>query len=358
MTLPHDIVLGNTILAWIIALGLTLSVLCGLFLFKHFGLRKFARFAEHTQTIWDDLIVAVLKKTNLYTYLSISLYAGVQALDLHPRLLQAGRVGFIVVLLAQGTIWASTAVEFILARNLERRAANDEGGTTALKALGVAFKVTLWSVFLLLALSAFGMNVTGLVAGLGIGGIAIALALQKILGDLFASLSIVLDRPFEVGDFIIVGSELGVVEQIGLKSTRIRSLSGEQLVISNNDLLSSRIQNFKRMRERRVLFSLGVTFQTEHQKLAAIPPMIRDIINAQDGVRFDRAHFQSIGDSALKFEVVYYLLDPDYNRYMDVQQAINLEIMARFEAAGIAFAYPTRTLFLEGPFTAPETPSR
>ena len=183
-------------------------------------------------------------------------------------------------------------------------------------------------------------------AGLGIGGVAIALATQSILGDLFASLSIVLDRPFVVGDFIVVGDLMGTVEHVGLKTTRVRSLSGEQLVFSNADLLGSRIRNFKRMAERRIVFAVGVTYQTPAAKLDQIAGVLREIATAAPGVRFDRAHLRSFDDSAITFEVVYYVLDPDYNRYMDTQQRINLAIFRQFEAEGIEFAYPTRTVFV------------
>ncbi|MGA9537034.1 MAG: mechanosensitive ion channel family protein, partial [Desulfobacterales bacterium] len=177
-------------------------------------------------------------------------------------------------------------------------------------------------------------------------GIAVALAVQNILSDLFASLSIVLDKPFVIDDFIIVDNYMGTVEHIGLKTTRLRSLSGEYLVFSNNDLLKSRIRNYTRMLERRVVFSIGVTYQTPLEKLKQVPATIRKIIESQEAVRFDRAHFQGYGDFALKFEVVYYVLNPDYNRYMDIQQSINLAIFESFEKEGIDFAYPTQQLYI------------
>ncbi|MGE3526922.1 MAG: mechanosensitive ion channel family protein, partial [Gemmatimonadales bacterium] len=183
-------------------------------------------------------------------------------------------------------------------------------------------------------------------AGLGVGGVAVALALQKILGDLFASLAIVLDKPFVLGDFIIVDDYLGSIENIGLKTTRVRSLSGEQLVFSNSDLLGSRIRNYGRMFERRVVFSIGVIYQTTKEQLQAIPGIIRTAIEAQDKTRFDRSHFQKYGDFSLDFETVYYVKSPDYNIYMDIQQAINLQIFEEFGKRGIEFAYPTQTLFV------------
>jgi small-conductance mechanosensitive channel len=202
-------------------------------------------------------------------------------------------------------------------------------------------------VVVLFALDNVGIKVTALVAGLGVGGIAIALAVQNILGDLFASLSIVLDKPFVVGDFVILGEFMGNVEHVGLKTTRVRSLSGEQIVFSNNDLLSSRLRNFGRLRERRALFTLGVTYQTPREKLQKIPGMIKQAIESIEKTRFDRSHFKSYGAFSLDFETVYYVLGADYALYMDIQQKINLQIHEMFENEGIEFAYPTQTVFVE-----------
>jgi small-conductance mechanosensitive channel len=184
------------------------------------------------------------------------------------------------------------------------------------------------------------------VAGLGIGGIAVALAMQNILGDLFASMAIVLDKPFRVGDFIIVNDQPGTVEKVGLKTTRVKSLWGEQLVFANAKLLNSDIKNYKRLQERRIAFGVGVTYETPLEKLRAIPGWLKAAVEAQPDVRFDRAHFKSYGDFSLDFEIVYYVLGPEFNLYMDRQQAINLAIFAKFAAEGVQFAYPTRTLYL------------
>jgi small-conductance mechanosensitive channel len=202
-------------------------------------------------------------------------------------------------------------------------------------------------VALLLALDNIpGIEVDALIASLGIGGIAVALAAQNILGDLFASLSIVLDQPFVIGDSITVGEYVGTVEHIGLKSTRVRSLTGEQLIFSNSDLLNSRIRNYGRMEERRVSFTLGVTCQTPYEKLVEIPGMIQEIIAAQPQTRFGRAHFKAYGDFSLNFEIVYCMLTSDYDVFMDIQQGINLEILRRFAEEGIELAYPTQTVFV------------
>ena len=191
-----------------------------------------------------------------------------------------------------------------------------------------------------------GIDVTALVAGLGIGGIAVALAAQNVLGDLFASLSIAFDKPFLVGDFLILDDYLGSVEHIGIKSTRLRSLSGEQIIMSNNDLLKSRVRNYGRMVERRVVLAHGVTYDTPIGRLEEIPDIVRSAIERQADTRFDRSHFARHGASSLDFESVYYVLSADYNRFMDIQQAINLEIHRRFSELGIEFAIPTQRLYL------------
>jgi small-conductance mechanosensitive channel len=242
--------------------------------------------------------------------------------------------------------WGSTLIEVGLQRYVKTKAQEDAAAATTLSVLGFIARVALWVMLTLLALSNLGFDITALVAGLGVGGIAVALAAQNILGDLFASLSIVFDKPFVIGDFIIVDDLSGTVERIGMKTTHLRSLGGELIVFSNADLLKTRIRNYKRMYERRVVFSLGVTYQTPADTLARVPDIVRDIITARSNTRFDRAHFKSYGDFALIIEAVYYVLDPDYNAYMDIQQAINLEIFRRFAREGVEFAYPTQTLYL------------
>jgi small-conductance mechanosensitive channel len=206
--------------------------------------------------------------------------------------------------------------------------------------------VAIWAMVLMLTLDNLGIDITALVAGLGIGGIAVALAVQNVLGDLFASLSITLDRPFVVGDFLIVGDFMGSVEYIGIKSTRLRSLGGEQIIISNSDLLSSRVRNYGRMLERRVVFVTSVTYETPIEKVEKIPVLIREIVEAQSNTRFDRCHFAKHAAASLDFETVYYVLTGDYNQYMDIQQAINLRLHRELMTLGIEFAYPTQKLYV------------
>ena len=199
---------------------------------------------------------------------------------------------------------------------------------------------------LLLILSNLGFDITTLIASLGIGGVAIALAVQSILSDLFNSLSIYVDKPFTVGDFIIVGDHMGTVQKIGLKTTRIQALQGEEIVISNSELTSSRVRNFKQMQKRRIVFAFGVTYDTSTEKVKKIPEMVKNAIDPLEKAEYDRAHFKNFGDSSLDFEVVYYVLTGDYTEYMDIQQSINLRIMEEFEKEGIEMAFPTRTVHL------------
>lgn len=338
--------LDNTLQTWAIALGTALLVWMAIKVAKSFLERRMVKLAARTRTEVDDLVLEVIRKTKVFFPLIIAIYTGAQALQL-PELAEKIILGVTVILvLLQVGIWGSAMITFWVKRYMQRRMQEDAAAATSVAALSFVGKLALWSVLLLLALDNLGYDITALVAGLGIGGIAVALALQNVLGDLFASLSIVLDKPFVIGDFIIVGDYLGTVEHIGLKTTRVRSLGGEQLVFSNNDLLESRIRNYKRMAERRIVFGFGVVYQTPADTLAEIPGQVKEIIESVDRTRFDRAHFKSYGDSSLDFEVAYYVLSPDYNTYMDIQQEINLELYRRFEAQGIDFAYPTRTLFV------------
>lgn len=352
---------GNSMETWLLAAATVVLVYLGLWVFQRLVLRHFRSLAERTTTDWDDMISAALDRTTVLFLLFVSLYAGTRILVFpggteaaDPPAERALKYVGIVVMTLQLAIWGSTLITAWVRRETQRRLAEDPAGATTLNALGFIGRLTLWTILVLLAMQNAGVEIGPLLAGLGVGGIAVALALQNVLGDLLASLSIVLDKPFVLGDFIIVGDQVGTVEKIGLKTTRVRSLSGEQLVFSNNDLLSSRIRNFKRMFERRIVFGLGVTYQTPRAQVARIPDMIREAIEAEPDLRFDRAHFKSFGGSSLDFEAVYHVLVPDYNVYMDRQQAINLTLMERFEAAGIEFAYPTQTLFIEGG----ETPVR
>jgi small-conductance mechanosensitive channel len=337
---------NNEIWRWFLTLAVILFVGLVLRVLLRIVVQRLRRIAAKTAGRFDDLIVELLAKTKFLFVFVISLYAGSLILELPAvadRVLQAL---FIIALLLQAGFWGDGIVAFWIRRSARRRLETDAEAATSLTAFGFIAKVAIWAIIVLVGLDNLGVNITGLITGLGISGIAVALAVQNILKDLFASLSILVDKPFVIGDFIIVGELMGTVEKVGLKTTRVRSLSGEQIVFSNSDLLDSRVRNYKRMFERRIAFSFGVIYQTAPQVVEGIPTTIREIIEAQPDVRFDRCHFKSFGDSSLDFEAVYYVLLPDYNAYMDRQQTINLAIMRAFEEQGIEFAYPTQTLYV------------
>jgi small-conductance mechanosensitive channel len=344
----HASFLHNTVLAWATAALVTLLTFAALRLVAVTVAGRLARLATHTKTHWDDIVAAALERTKILLVFVMSTYAGSTVLTVPARVHGALRSVAIVALLIQAGLWMGAGIRAWVTIQRKDRPPEEAATVMTMNVFGVAARLVLWSMVLLLSLDNMGVNVSALVAGLGVGGVAVALAAQSVLADLFASLSIVFDRPFVLGDFLIIGDFLGSVEEIGLKTTRIRSLSGEQVVFSNTDLLGSRIRNYGRMYERRVVFHLGVTYQTPRRKLQGIPGIIRDAILAQgkDKVRFDRAHLQGFGDFAILFESVYYVLVADYNVYMDVQQAIYLAIHEAFEDEDIDFAYPTQTLFL------------
>lgn len=342
----EDVIASNELSVWLTAIGVAAALFFLVSLARRIVVRRLRAVAARTSNEIDDLVVAVLSKTGKLFFLLISLYTGAHFLSLGAQATRLLDTILVLGFLLQGGLWGSGAIAFWLTL-LRSKREGDSGGIASIGILGLGLRVVLWSVVLLLGLDNLGVNITGLVAGLGISGIAVALAVQNILGDLFASLSIVLDKPFEIGDFIIVDQHLGSVEYIGWKSTRIRSLSGEQIVISNSDLLRSRIRNYKRMAERRVLFTVGTTYDTPSGKVEAVPGMLREAVEGQTDTRFDRAHFKEFGDSALIFECVYHVLTPDYNRYMDIQQEINLTLLRRFEKEKIEFAFPTRTVHVK-----------
>lgn len=333
--------------AW--ALALVAVAVITLMAIKKVAARRLSRFAAKTVSRVDDVLAEMVARTSLLFPLAISIFVVLAAVPLALHLQRLARGLAFVLCLLQAGVWGSIALREVI----ERRFVSSGDGPTDAPRAGVARmagfggRVLMWSVLTLVALANLGIDVSALVAGLGVGGVAVALATQNILGDLFASFSILLDKPFIPGDFIIVGDFMGTVEQIGIKTTRIRSLSGEQIVFANNDLLQSRLRNYKRMSERRVSFRLGVTHQTSADQLRVIPGMLSDIIRTHERARFDRAHFAEYGDFALVFEAVYYVLDDDYGLYMDIQQAINFAIHEQFSAAGIEFAYPTQTLILQ-----------
>lgn len=340
-------VLGNTLSAYVIALGLFLAIFLGLHLLLLIVKNRLDAFSKKTKTQVDDVLSSMLHAIHPFEYACIALFIALETLTLNPVLNKVISIGFISLI----TYMVIHAISILLSVFLQLTINSDhfDNNKSALSNLITLGKALLWIFGSFIILSNAGIDITSLIAGLGIGGIAVALALQSILGDLFASFVIHIDKPFLVGDFIIVGDKMGVVDKIGIKTTRVRALQGEELVFSNKQLTEAQIQNFKKMRERRVVFTVGVTYETPPKQLQEVPALLRTIIEGQQAVRFDRAHFVRFDDSALTFEMVYYVLSDDYNAYMDTQQQINFEILTAFLERNISLAYPTQTLYIQQP---------
>jgi small-conductance mechanosensitive channel len=302
----------------------------------------------------DDVLVDLVGATRLSFLVGLAMLAAGQVMPLSEKADHVVRRLVLLVTLLQAGVWGARGLRELVDRRFTYEGEGaDPSRATAAQMIGFLSRAVLWIVLVLMALDNFGVNVTTLIAGLGVGGVAVALAAQNILGDLFASVSILIDKPFVVGDVIAVDTFTGAVEQIGIKTTRLRSLGGEQIVFANSDLIKSRLRNYKRMMERRVAFNVGIVYQTPPDLVAQVPGMLRAMVETQAKTRFDRAHLATLGDSALSFEIVYVVLDPDYRLAMDIQQAINLAILRQFAEKRIAFAFPTRTLHVEGELSLP-----
>jgi small-conductance mechanosensitive channel len=343
----HYVFLANPIEAWAAALAVTAGAAVAMLFVRAFVLRRLETLSRRTGTRLDDFVTRMLSRTYSLFIVVFAMYFGSTFLELTAKQDRFVTRTAIASLLLQAAIWGDVGLrawrdQFSIGPvDGERRASSG--------VLCFISRLVLWVVITLMILDNFGINITTLVASLGIGGVAVALATQNILGDLFASLSIMLDKPFEVGDFIIVGDVLGSVEHIGLKTTRVRGLGGEQVVFSNGELLKSRIHNHKRMQTRRVAFVLRVAYGMPEDLLGRIPHIIRDIVTSTPNVDFERAHFFSWGQWSLDFEVVYHYRSPDYILHMDAQQAIFLEIYRHFQLEGIEFAHPLSIVRLADP---------
>ena len=311
---------------------------------KKFLVGKLVTLAGNTEGDLDDALVSILDTINPVVLGAAALAFAVQFAHLPAPATKAVSAIFLIALVYQVSVGVARVVDVAIQKKQGKKV--HAGQKAAVSFLSTAIKWIIWALGGLMILSNLGVDITALIAGLGIGGVAIALALQNILSDLFASFSIYFDKPFEVGDFIIVGSEMGTVEKIGIKTTRLRALQGEEIVISNAELTTARIQNFKKMRERRVVVQLGVLYETPHELLKEIPGLIKEAFSGVENVRFDRANLASYGDFSINFELVYYVLSGDYNEYMNINERALLDIKAAFDAKGVTFAYPTQTLYI------------
>ena len=338
--------LNNTVQDYAIALAIILGGMLVVRLFRNYLLRRLKAWAAKTETSFDDYIITGIEKFGLPILNFIVLYWGIHYLKLSDQISRIVTVATSAVIV----YFVVRIVLTIIRKALEAYVLKQENGETKLKQITgimIVINITVWALGLVFLFDNLGYNVTAIVTGLGIGGIAIALAAQNILGDLFNYFVIFFDRPFEVGDFIVVDDKKGTVEYIGIKTTRLKSLSGEQVVISNSNLTNSRLHNFKRMEQRRIVFQIGVVYGTSLEKLKEIPGIITKILEDEPITTPDRVHFASYGDFSLNFEIVFFVQSADYTQYMDIHQDLNFRIYEEFEKRGIEFAFPTQTIHLQ-----------
>jgi len=353
--------LGNPASAWIRAAIVLVATFLGLGIAKRLIVARLEVLARRTTTDLDDLVVDLVKRTRRWFLFLLAFWIAhhfivwpVSDVDLDGKPDAIGlwesriRIALNLGAWIQAGMWGKGLIEFGIKRLVRGTGPGDAASTMGVTVLGFVGSMILWSIILLLCLEAMHINVNSLIASLGVGGIAVALAAQNVLGDLFASIAILLDKPFVVGDGIQVGDFNGTVEKIGVKTTRLRSINGEEIVMGNSDLISSRIRNFKRLEERRVITHIGVEYDTPVETVRRIPEMLKSIVGRVPDTRFARAHFTGFGDSALKFELVYFAQKLDYGAMMDMQQAVNVEILAHFAQEGIQFAFPTQTMRMIG----------
>lgn len=338
---------GNSGLDYLIALSVFFVIGFIIKIFKKIVLVRIEQWAKKTKTDLDDALFRAIENMPDLFYTVIALYVALRFIEVPDMINKIADVLLIILVIFWGTKAASDLIEFILyqiAKKKDGKATKEK--TSAYFAFSLIVKIVLWSVGLLLILSNLGVDISALVASLGIGGIAIALAVQNILSDMFSSFSIYIDKPFEIGDYIVVGNQSGTVKQIGLKTTRVEALQGEEIVFSNRELTTTRIQNFKKMKKRRISFGFGVTYNTPTKQLKKIPKIIKDIFLKVKSTHLDRVHFKEFGDFSLNYEIVYFINSREYKDYMDAQEKVNLAIMDAFKKDGIAMAFPTQTLYI------------
>ena len=350
MNFWKTIYFGNPLKDWVIALGVVVVSFALIKILRGPILKRLKKWSEKTKMTFDDFVVLAIEKSLIPFLYFAAIFAAVDYLSFNTRTTHIIQVAKLFIITYFILSLATSAIQYSIFSFLERQENSDIKKRQS-RGLIIILKGIVWVLGLVFLIDNLGYNVTTIVTGLGIGGIAIALAAQTVLGDFFSYFVIFFDRPFEIGDFIIVDDKIiGAIEYIGVKTTRIRAITGEQIVCSNKDLTDSRVHNYKRMLRRRVVFNIGVIYQTPADQMKKIPGIIKSIIESTENATFDRSHFSAFGDFSMNFETVYFIESPDYNMYMDAQQKIYLEILEAFEKENIEFAYPTQTLFAANTF--------
>ncbi len=337
---------ANTVYDFLVALGVFVGLILIFRIFQFVVVKRLKSWAAKTRMEFDDTLVQAVEGISAVFYIVVSFYIAIRTLVL-PEFATKALLGiFIVVVVYEGIRVLQSVVDYFLVRATAKNAKSEDQAATIFNGLKLIARLILWSTGILLILSNLGVNITSLVASLGIGGIAVALAAQNILSDIFSSFSIYFDKPFEIGDYIVVGSNDGIVRKIGLKTTRLETLQGEELIISNQEITAARVQNFKKMRKRRVLMNIGVTYDTTVAKMKKAKEIITKSIENIEGLEFSRCYFMQFGEFSLNFEVVFYVLEGEYEIFASLQEEVNLKIKEGFEKAKIEMAFPTQTINL------------
>jgi small-conductance mechanosensitive channel len=339
-------ILNNSVESWLKAVTIAFAIILLGQIIQKLLSGWIKKWVKKTKISVDDFFVSTIVKIK-WEWFAIGIFAATRYLNFSKSFDDWMLWLFALVMLHRIIRVVNDFMDYFTAKVYLEKESVEAGSKGAIKHIALILKIGVAGVLIVITLDNLGFEISALIAGLGVTGIVIGLAVQNIVGDLFSSFCIIFDKPFEVGDFIIVGDFMGAVENIGIKTTRLTSLGGEQLVFSNSDLTGSRIRNYKRMAQRRVVFGFGVEYGTEEEKLKSIPAAVKTIISDIEDTTYDRAHFQKFGNSCLDFEVVYYVLSSDYNRYMDIQQRINFRILSTFNKEGIHFAFPTQTLHIK-----------
>ncbi|MDP7477120.1 MAG: mechanosensitive ion channel family protein [Candidatus Peribacteraceae bacterium] len=336
-------ILENTVAQLGTAAAVFIAIFIALRVFRKHVIGNMVKMAGKTNTKVDDVVSGFLNSIKMPIYLLIAMFVALQGIHVPESLNLVVDVLILVIIVSQVIKLIEEVFCMVLSAQLQKT--NKDAVIPGI--FRMAVRMVLWSIGFLLILSNAGVDITSLVAGLGIGGLAISLALQNILSDLFASFSIAIDKPFEIGDFIIVGEHKGTVKHIGMKTTRITALQGEEVVISNAELTTTRVQNYKKMQKRRIVFTFGCTYGAKADQMKKVSADVAKIIDDHDFAEVDRVHFNNFGDSDLQFEAVYYMTTSDYVKYMDTQQDINIQLMKYFEENNLEMAYPTQTLYVK-----------
>jgi small-conductance mechanosensitive channel len=341
-----DMLLGNPLGDWLAAAIIALLVWTILWAVRKLVARNYETYAKGEHPVLIQLVAYLISNTTRIFLIGVAVYFGQEVLNLPPKIQRIVDHSVMILLLLQIGIWAGRTVLFYLELKRRERGA-DRVFAGSLNIINFVARMFIWAFITLLALDNLGVNITALLAGLGVGGVAVALALQNVLGDLFASLSIALDKPFMIGDSLTIDTFVGTVEHIGIKTTRLRSESGEQIIVSNADMLKSRIRNFGRLRERRILATIRVRYETPADKLKEIPDMLRNIVLEHSQIRFERCHLTTLAESCVQYELSYFVQQPSVNPPLDLQQSVNFRIIDEMRRLGVEFAYPTQLVHVD-----------